>query len=246
MAAASRQEPGGGKAAVQPGRAMDAGPADKRAMLFSRLTFVVAGLSWIIAIVALPYLSETIPIHWNIYGEADGFASGPIGAFSFSALITLTAIFLTVAPKFDRWRYKFDDGGEISAIVILATVSMLLGLQVLILLSSAGVNLPLTVAISMLLGFFLIVAGSLMPYIPRNITVGFRLPWTIRDEMVWKRTHEHGGPLLVLAGAVIVLGSPFAGTWALSLMLVIFLAVSLYLTIWSYRLAKAGATGVVE
>jgi len=239
MAAASRQEPGGGKAAVQPGRAMDAGPADKRAMLFSRLTFVVAGLSWIIAIVALPYLSETIPIHWNIYGEADGFASGPIGAFSFSALITLTAIFLTVAPKFDRWRYKFDDGGEISAIVILATVSMLLGLQVLILLSSAGVNLPLTVAISMLLGFFLIVAGSLMPYIPRNITVGFRLPWTIRDETVWKKTHEHGGPVLLLAGIVIVPGSAVAGAWAMPLAVGTLIVAILYVTIWSYRLSRA-------
>jgi uncharacterized membrane protein len=56
----------------------------------------VAGLSWIIAIVALPYLSETIPIHWNSYGEADGFAQRAHRAFSFSALITLTAVFLTV------------------------------------------------------------------------------------------------------------------------------------------------------
>lgn len=239
MAAASRQKPGGGKAAVQPGRAMDAGPAEKRAMLFSRLTFAVAGLSWIIAIVALPYLPETVPIHWNVYGEADGFASGPVGAFSFSAIITLTAIFLAVAPKFDRWRYKFDNGGDISAIVILATVSMLLGLQILILLSSAGVSLPLTVAISMLLGFFLIVVGSLMPYIPRNITVGFRLPWTIRDETVWKKTHEHGGPVLLLAGIAIVPGSAVAGAWAMPLAVGTCIVALLYVTIWSYRLSRA-------
>ncbi len=239
MAAGSRQEPGGGKAAVQPGRAMDAGPADKRAMHFMRLTFVVAGLSWIIALVALPYLPETIPIHWNAYGQADEFAGRLVGAFAFSVIITLTAIFLTVSPRFERWRHTFDDGGEISAIVTLATVSMLLGLQTLVLISSAGVNLPLAVAISMLLGFFLIVAGSLMPYIPRNVTVGFRLPWTIRDETVWKKTHERGGAVLLLAGIVIVPGSAVAGAWAMPFTLVTVAAAILYVTFWSYRLWKA-------
>ncbi|MDI6719878.1 MAG: DUF1648 domain-containing protein [Methanomicrobiales archaeon] len=114
MAAGSRQEPGGVRAVVQPGRAMAAGPADKRAMLFMRLTYVVAGLSWVVALFALPYLPETIPIHWNAYGQADGFASRLVGAFTFSAIITLTAVFLTVSPRFERWRHTFDDGGEIS------------------------------------------------------------------------------------------------------------------------------------
>lgn len=224
---------------MQPGRAMDAGPAARRAKIFSYLTFVVAGLSWIVALVALPYLPETIPIHWNVYGQADEFASGLVGAFTFSVIITLTAIFLTVSPRFERWRHTFDDGGDISGIVILASVSMIFGLQALVLLSSAGLNLPLTVAISMLLGFFLIVAGSLMPYIPRNLTVGFRLPWTIRDETIWKKTHEHGGPVLLLAGIVIVPGSVVAGAWAMPFAVGTFAAAILYVTIWSYRLWRS-------
>ncbi|HZD43523.1 MAG TPA: SdpI family protein [Methanomicrobiales archaeon] len=236
MAAGSRQEPGGGRAAVQPGREMDAGPASRRATLFMRLTYVVAGLSWIAALAALPYLPETIPIHWNALGQADQYASGLVGAFSFAVIITLTAIFLTVSPRFKRWRHTFDYGGEISAIVILATVSMIFGLQGLVLLSSAGVDLPLTVGISMLIGFFFIVAGSLMPSIPRNLSVGFRLPWTIRDETVWKKTHEHGGPVLLLAGIVIVPGSAIAGAWAIPLAVGISVAAILYVTVWSYRL----------
>ncbi len=94
------------------------------------------------------------------------------------------------------------------------------------------------VGISMLLGFFLIVVGSLLPYVRRNTTVGFRFPWTVRDETVWTKTHEHGGPVLVLAGVVVIPGSALAGVFAMPLSVGIVLSALLYVTVWSYRLAR--------
>jgi uncharacterized membrane protein len=107
-------------------------------------------------------------------------------------------------------------------------------------------GLPLTVVFPMLLGFFFIVVGSLMPHIRRNTTIGIRLPWTIRDETIWKKTHEHGGPVFVLAGVLIVLGSATAGTLAMPLAFGILVIAVLYITVWSYRLARAGTAGGME
>jgi hypothetical protein len=42
------------------------------------------------------------------------------------------------------------------------------------------------------------------------------------------------------AGVLIVLGSLVTGIWAMALMLVIITGATLYISIWSYRLAKAG------
>ncbi|MFA5266928.1 MAG: SdpI family protein [Methanoregula sp.] len=246
MAAAAQRKTEGQKTAVSQEKATEAGPVTGREILFSRLTWAVVGLSWIIALAALPYLPEVMPVHWSLFGEADGFTGRLPGAFGLPVIITLTVVLLRVLPRFEQMKEGLGAAKDIYQILLFSSVTLLLVIEMVTLLSSAGTDVPLAVIIPILLGVFFIVMGGLMPSLPRNTTIGFRLPWTIRDEMVWKRTHEHGGPLLVLAGAVIVLGSPFAGTWALSLMLVIFLAVSLYLTIWSYRLAKAGATGVVE
>jgi uncharacterized membrane protein len=246
MAAGMKREQGGRDAVVQPEKAVDAGPVAGRAILFFRLTVFVAGLSWLVAIAALPYLPETIPVHWNVYGGADGFADRLTGAFGLPIIITLTTILLVILPRFDRIRVSFDDARDIYAMVLFATVSLLLGIEGTTLLSSAGMGLPLTVVFPMLLGFFFIVVGSLMPHIRRNTTIGIRLPWTIRDETIWKKTHEHGGPVFVLAGVLIVLGSATAGTLAMPLAFGILVIAVLYITVWSYRLARAGTAGGME
>ena len=241
MAAAAQQVPAGKTPeAHPPERATDAGPVAKRALLFSRLTFAVVGLSWIVALAALPYLPETIPVHWNIYGEADGFSGRLTGAFSIPALITLTTALLVVLPRFDRMRETFEDSRDIYAMVTFSTVSLILGIQSIAMLSSAGMNVPVAVAFPILLGFFFIVIGSLMPYVRRNTTIGFRLPWTIRNEAVWKRTHEHGGTVFLLAGVLMVIISAGAGAHAAPFAVGILLASVLYVAVWSYRLSRAG------
>jgi len=67
--------------------------------------------------------------------------------------------------------------------------------------------------------------------------MGFRLPWTLRDPVVWQRTHEYGGKVMVGAGALVVLSS-LAGIYAIFLMLAIILVSTGYVTVWSYRFAK--------
>ncbi len=241
---AARQDPAGEKTAEPEEKAAaDAGPVARRALIFSRLSLAGAGLSWIIALAALPYLPETIPVHWNFYGEPDGFSGRLAGAFGLPILITLTAVLLFMLPRSGRMRGTFEDSRDIYAIVGFAAVSLLLGIHTVAMLSSSGADVPVAFAFPVLLGFFFIVIGSLMPYLRRNTTVGFRLPWTIRNEMVWKRTHEHGGMVLVLAGILIVLLCFVSGPRATPVSFGILMATILYITVWSYRLSRPVPVG---
>lgn len=237
MAAAAQKNTHGEKSAAPQVRSDDAGPVARRAVLFYRLTYAVVVLAWIVAIAALPYLPETIPVHWNMYGEADGFTGRLSGAFGLPAIMTLTLL-LIVLPRFDAMRVTFDDSRDIYAIVTFAALSLLLGVEVTTLLSSSGMDLPMGTIFPVLLGFFLIVIGGLMPYLRRNTTVGMRLPWTIRSERVWNETHRHGGPVFVIAGVLMVLISAVAGTWGMPVSLGIVLLATVYITIWSYRLSR--------
>ena len=239
MAAAAQQKNEKASPAARQAHAGDSDPVERRAVLFSRLAWGVAALSWIVAFAALPYLPEVIPVHWNIYGEADGFSGRVAGAFSLPVIIALTVLLLSVLPRIDSMRDRFTESRDIYAIVICATACLLFGIEVTSLISSAGTDLPVAMVFPMLLGFFFIVIGGMMPYIRRNTTIGFRLPWTIRSEKVWDETHRIGGPVFVAAGILIVIASPLAGVWATPVMLLILAAAILYLTLLSYRLARA-------
>ena len=238
MAAAAQQKEQDKQPLVPQAKAADAGPVAERAVLFSWLTFALVGIAWIVAIAALPFLPEVIPVHWNIYGDADGFTTRLIGAFSLPVIMTITGAILVIMPQFDRMRVTFDDSRDIYAIVIFATACLLFGLELATFASSAGMDLPVAVVLNVLLGAFFIVIGGLMPYIRRNTTVGFRLPWTIRSERVWDETHRHGGPVFVIAGVLIVLVSIIGGKGAMPLAFGILAIAIVYITAWSYRLAK--------
>ncbi len=237
MAAAAQQNKRNDTPVVPVTRSDDAGPVARRAVLFFRLTFAVAVLAWIVAIAALPYLPETIPIHWNINGEADGFADRPWGTFGLPAIITASLVLLFLLPRFDQLRGSFEDSRDIYAIIIFATVCLLFGIEVTSLLDAAGMNLPMGMVFPIILGFFFIVLGGLMPYLRRNTTVGIRLPWTIRSERVWDETHRHGGPVFAAAGILMVLLSLLAGDLGTPLAFAVILGTAIYITLWSYRCA---------
>lgn len=237
MAAAAQQNKKSNTPVVPVERSMDPGPVERRAVLFFRLTFAVAVLAWIVAIAALPHLPQTVPVHWNMYGEADGFAERTWGAFGLPAIITATFVLLLVLPRFDRMRGSFEDSRDIYAIIIFASVCLLFAVEVAALLISAGMDLPMGMVFPVLIGFFFIVLGGLMPHLRRNTTAGIRLPWTIRSEQVWDETHKHGGPVFALAGILMVLLSTIAGQTGTLLALAVLLCTVIYITVWSYRCA---------
>ncbi|WP_319579092.1 SdpI family protein [uncultured Methanospirillum sp.] len=215
-----------------------AGPTEARANLFSSLKWLVAELSYIVAFLFLPFLPEQIPVHWNLLGEPDGFAGRSIGAFGLPIIITLTTLFFTLLPRVGKMQSAIRRSWDIYQIVTFSVVTLIFVMEVTTLLISEGMDIPVSIIFPMFLGLLLIVIGSFMPYTGRNPILGIRLPWTLRDDEIWRRTHEMGGPAFVGAGAVIVLVSPMAGDLALIMMLLILAIVTLYTTIYSYRISQ--------
>lgn len=214
------------------------GPVARRSARFMRLTWAIVILSWIAAFLILPHLPEVIPVHWDLNGGANGFSDRLSGAFGIPAIITLITILFIVLPRFDTMQVSLNAVRDIYAIIIFATTALLFCMEVIVLLVAAGFDLPLVSLISALIGFLFIVMGYLMPQIGRNNTMGIRLPWTLKSEEIWKKTHEHGGPIFIAAGVLVILGSLLAGLWAIAVMLVIITGASLYMVVWSYQLAQ--------
>jgi len=219
-------------------RDRNAGPIARRELLFTRMAWVVTGLSYILALAVLPILPDIIPTHWNYAGVPDAFGEKVPSVFTLPVILTLVMILTQVLPRYKQMQAPSVRSRDLYAIIIFSAACLVLAVQAVTLANAAGLMVPLVTVLPMLLGGIFIVLGGVLPLIGPNRVMGIRLPWTLADERNWKMTHERGGPVFMGAGILIVLGSPFTGIWAIALMLGVLCVALIYITCYSYRLSK--------
>ena len=225
-------------------RDREAGPVGRRELLSTRMAWVVTGLSYLLALAVLPVLPDIIPVHWNYAGVPDAFGEKFPSVFTLPVILTLVMVLTHVLPRFKRMHSPSVLSRDIYAIIIFSAACLVLVVQAVTFANAAGLTIPIVTVLPMLLGVIFIVLGSLLPLIGPNRAMGIRLPWTLKDERNWKMTHERGGPVFMGAGILIVLGSPFAGIWAIALMLGVLCIALIYITCYSYRLSKTGGAAL--
>ena len=67
----------------------------------------------------------------------------------------------------------------------------------------------------------LAVVGNALPALPRNLFIGVRVPWTLRDAGVWTRTHRMAGRWMVASAAALALLYPLLAPTAMTSAVVI-------------------------
>ena len=72
--------------------------------------------------------------------------------------------------------------------------------------------LSISVTSALLMSLLFIILGNYLPKTEPNYMVGFRVPWTLNNETVWKKTHRFSGGVMVIFGFISLIGSftPFA------------------------------------
>lgn len=49
-----------------------------------------------------------------------------------------------------------------------------------------------------------ILIGNYLPTVRKNLMLGFRLPWTLKNEQCWKLTHQFAGKVAVISGLLTI------------------------------------------
>jgi uncharacterized membrane protein len=190
-----------------------------------------------------PHLPNTIPTHFNIRGEADGFG-GRDSIFLGPGIMGATSLFvfflLTNIKSFDPKRYKEEDNGLFKKIALFM-VGFLSALSIIITYSSSSPSVNATKLILPLIGLSFAAMGLYLPKIHQNYFAGFKLPWTLENVDNWNETHK-------LAGTIWLYGGLFQAVSTISLSsgpgficFMIAIAVMVIIpTIFSYRMFKNG------
>jgi uncharacterized membrane protein len=179
-------------------------------------------------------LPETIPTHWDVNGQVNGWSSRAFGAWITPVLLLGLWALVRILPAIDPRGANYAKFGGAFEAIIESLMLFLLAMHILVLRAGLGQSAPIQRVVPIGVGFLLIVVGNLLPRMRPNWFIGIRTPWTLSSDRVWEKTHRFGGRVFFAGGILIVL-SAFASPHAASivLMTVVVLAAAAVL-IYSY------------
>lgn len=88
---------------------------------------------------------------------------------------------------------------------------------------------------NILFGLILVIFGNYLPKTRPNGQIGFRLPWTLNNNVNWQKTHRLAGWLMLLSGLFLLVT---ALDQTMSLFIIIILIDLIVPIIYSYYLNK--------
>ncbi len=88
------------------------------------------------------------------------------------------------------------------------------------------------------IGIMFIIIGNYMTQIRQNFFFGIKTPWTLSNEVVWKKTHRLGGYMFMASGMVSILSSVLKGSLGYYLMFTTIMLAAFVPIIYSYHLFK--------
>ncbi len=182
------------------------------------------------------HFPQSVAVHWNIRGRADGFASRSFAAFLpplFNLIIYLLLLFI---PYFDPQRSNYSKFRGAYHIVKAALLFFLSLVYIFMGYNALGCNLPAHIFIPLSVGFFFILLGFYLKDIKPNWFLGIRLPWTLSSDDVWMRTHRYGSKIFIVNGLIIVLVTFFPQSFIYFMFLFVILTLSI--VIYAYLIYK--------
>ena len=196
---------------------------------------IIAGLifTFALTIAIYPTAPDRIVSHWNAAGQADGYMSKFWGLFLIPLIMTGFVALFAVLPRIDPYKKNYEKFRDYYEGFILLFVFFMLAIQIQIILWSIGYQISPNLTFPVLIGILFIYIGFLLGHAEQNWFVGIRTPWTLSSKTVWKKTHQLGGKLFIIAGVISCAGI-FAGAYAFWLILVPALAVAVITVAYSY------------
>jgi len=122
-------------------------------------------------------LPDTVPIHFNAAGKANGFGS--------KKTLGYTLLFLSVVA--------------VGLYLLLKNIALIDPKK------ASGTSPKILERMGM--GLVFVYMGNLMYSVRPNYFVGIRSPWTLENEDNWRATHRFGSKMFFISGIVVVVGT---------------------------------------
>lgn len=184
------------------------------------ITIIICFIPIVVGLLFYNTFPDTMPIHFDINGEADGYANKFLAIVILPLILLATHLFLWFMLSQDP--KKYNQYPFMLTIARYMTPALSLIINGLIYLKAWGYKMNISFIILILVGVLFILLGNYMPKVKQNYTMGIRTPWTLNDEGNWIKTHRFGGKVFVFVGVCMMfLAFIKQSTWYLILLIVV-------------------------
>ena len=149
-------------------------------------------------------LPAQIPYHWGINGQPDNWMPKeyywivPVGMAVMNVIVQLILIYAPLRNNIPR---------VFTRVLVWMIPVMTIILYPVTIFYSLGVNIPISLVVLLMVGMIILIIGNYMPKTRWNYTVGIKVPWTLKNEEVWNKTHRLAGWLWTAGGLVFIIAA---------------------------------------
>ncbi len=200
-----------------------------------RASMLIILMLFIAGSVAFWFLPDSLPIHWDIHGNPNAYASKSFALFFLPSLSFIILLILWWLPNLDPLKKNIMQFKEYYYYFIFSFIIFLAFVYAITLMEAFGFS---TIKLIILgVAFLFMVIALLLGHSKQNWFIGIRTPWTMSDERVWEKTNLLGSKLFKVL-AVVLLVTLFLPAIVFLLTMVIVIAVSVFLVVYSYWIFK--------
>ena len=189
-----------------------------------KIIWSLAVLPTIVTAVALKFMPDTVPLHYNFAGEIDRWGS-KYEHFLMPVFLIVWVILMQVITYFQEKKIEDEPTPREQAsrrnnIKVVRIVTIVFEIFWLILIcwmlwtskenanlgtEQTATNIGQFIWIAM--GILLVVIGNILPKSRMNSLVGIRTEWSMYNEEKWSKSNRFGGIVLMVTGIAMVITS---------------------------------------
>ena len=170
---------------------------------------------WILCLIPFVVLASVykslpgmVPTHFGFDGKANDWSSKQSLWFIPASLSVMIYILFLIIPKIDPKQRLAQHSGKYNHFRFLTLLFITAIACITIYISYNQSIAHLDKFLFSVIGLFFAALGNFFPTLKPNYFIGIRSPWTLENEVVWKKTHMMAGKLW-LAGGLLLAVLPF-------------------------------------
>ena len=205
------------------------------ALAFITLPFLFLGFIW-------EQLPDSVPVHFDDNFKADRFAPKSelwITTGILQGISLMLFVLLSNLKHVDPKHLKGGSNPQVFENVSLGLALFMALLNTFIIYSAY--NAAQTHLVFVLIGALFAWLGFMFTRVIPNYFIGIRLPWTLENDVNWRKTHQLGGKIWLVGGIAIAIGSIIIQNDIFFPVFMTLLTVMILIPVfYSYRLFKQG------
>ncbi len=197
------------------------------------ITSLVTLIPVVVGLILWDKLPDQVPVHWNINGEVDDYATKTQAVFAMPLVLVAFQWICVLGTSLDPKKQNVNDKMFTLVLWIIPVISLLCNSMVYA--TALGHKISVEIIMPLFMGALFVVIGNYLPKCKQSYTVGIKLPWTLDDEENWNKTHRLAGFLWVISG-IVIMATAFLGVFWIFFVLLIPMVIIPF--VYSYILYK--------